>query len=266
MYNTNIDGTVRSLGSANTLPDAYSSPNGPGGSADQLGGTSGLFGKPRAMRMSSSGSGAPMASTKFVDPFMTHGPDVGIPMPPGDMDESTPLQSSRDSGLSKAIVIPSIILIAGLTIVSGIAVALSFSDTGRKAGSEEGHLDGANEQSGCQSLFYWVVFQFLVDLIILCALFSIGMSGSGDSAGMFGCCASFRLFVLAAGFHILYFSGLERPLCNEFLVTWSTIVTWIGIALMGLVSCHLGLLVLGASGSRKQPPPQDIYRQPMPPV
>merc|ERR1719235_2338301 len=104
--------------------------------------------------MSSSGSGAPMASTKF-DPFMTHGhgPDVGIAMPPGDMDESTPLQSSRDPGLSKAIVIPSIVLITGLTIVSGIAVALSFSDTGRKAGSEDGHLDGANEQSGCQSLF-----------------------------------------------------------------------------------------------------------------
>jgi len=189
-----------------------------------------------------------MASLQH-DPFLTRASD-------GAMDEETPLYSERP-GVSKAMVMPACFVLTAVTIASGAALGLSFNETGNREGYEEGHLDGANQQSGCQNLFYWLLFAFLFDLVLTGLTCLVLMPNSiPDTVGVFGCAASFRLFVLSAGFHILYFSGLQRDLCNDFLLTWSTILTWLGVGFMGFVFCYLLLTLLGALGSaRKLPPP-----------
>jgi len=148
---------------------------------------------------------------------------------------------------------PPALLMLVVTVVSGFALAFSFSETGYRDGYEEGHLDGGHQQSGCSSLFYWLLLQFCLDLVITCLMCMVLMPpGIQDTVGFLGCVASFRLCALSAGFHILYFSGLQREFCNQFLITWSTIITWLGISIMAFVSCYLCLVLLSGSGSARK--------------
>lgn len=136
-----------------------------------------------------------------------------------------------------------------LTVGSGAALAVSFGETGHRDGYEEGHLDGTGGASGCQTLFYWLMFQFCLDLVIICMTCLILMPATvSDTVGFFGCCASFRLCAMAAGFHILYSAGLQRELCNQFLITWSTIITWLGIFFMVGLGLYMLVLVLVPGG------------------
>jgi hypothetical protein len=198
------------------------------------------------------------------DPFMTrayvNSPDGGVGGPMGPIDEQTPLQpGSRDdmkSDDSKGIVMPVALLLSAIAVVSGFALAFSFNETGYRDGSEEGHLDGVHKNSGCQNLFYWLLLQFCLDLIITCVLCLVLMPNAAvDTVGFLGCLASFRLLATTAGFHILYSIGLKREFCNQFLVTWSTMITWLGIFVMLVVGCYLFLILVGIAGpgrKRKQ--------------
>jgi hypothetical protein len=176
--------------------------------------------------------------------------DEQSPLKPDGYGDEVQSKSGSSGGM---IMMPAAVLMLVITLVSGVALALSFSETGHRDGYEEGKIDGADQLSGCQSLFYWLLIQFCLDLVITCLTCLVLMPPSiSDTVGFFGCCASFRLCALAAGFHILYFSGLERDLCNQFLITWSTIITWLGIAIMGFVACHLSLVLFsGGSSARK---------------
>merc|ERR1719424_2431552 len=125
------------------------------------------------------------------------------------------------------------------TVISIVALAMSFPETGHQDGYEEGHLDANNQSSGCEAAFYWMMVQAGLDLVITC----------------FTCL--FLVSPLRAGFHILYFSGLKRELCDPFLIIWSTILVWTGAGVMIIAGCLLTCMLLGATSSGH---PQ--YRQP----
>lgn len=201
------------------------------------------------------------------DPFLTHlGGDaegsvstLGVG-PQGTEDQPLMSQSetpSRGGGEAKLMVLPTACCMMTQTVVSIVALAVSFSETGHRSGYEEGGLDANEQSSGCESVFYWMMAQACLDLIITCftCLFLVSPL-KAEPAGVHGCAATVRLCTLAAGFHILYFSGLKRDLCDPFLILWSTIMVWTGIGIMVLAGCLLTCLLLGASGGHPQYKPQ----------
>lgn len=163
-------------------------------------------------------------------------------------------------GEAKLMILPTACCMMTQTVISVVALALSFSETGHRDGYEEGHLDEKNESSGCEAVFYWMMVQAGLDLIITCftCLFIVSPL-KAEPVGVHGCAATVRLCTLAAGFHILYFSGLKRDLCDPFLIIWSTILVWTGAAVMALAGCLLTCLLLSAGGSGGGHPK---YRQP----
>jgi hypothetical protein len=164
------------------------------------------------------------------------------------------MQHGIRGGEAKLMILPTACCMMSQTIVSVIALALSFSETGHRDGYEEGHLNKNDQNSGCESIFYWMMVQAGLDLVITCfvCLFLVSPL-KAEPVGVHGCCATVRLCTLAAGFHILYFSGLKRDLCDNFLIVWSTIIVWIGVGIMFLFGCVLTFMLLGAVGSGSHP-------------
>jgi hypothetical protein len=161
---------------------------------------------------------------------------------------------NRKGGEAKLMVLPTACCMMTQTILSVLTLAVSFNETGHRDGYEEGHLDSDNEESGCEALFYYMVFQACLDLAISCMACTFLISTmKAEPVGIHGCCATVRLCVLAAGFHILYFSGLKRDLCDSFLVGWATIMVWLGIGIMVLLGLILACMLLGAVGSGTPP-------------
>lgn len=209
------------------------------------------------------------ASLKY-DPFLTRieGSDPAVPQAVGSKNpEEQPLISGGASepyvpgqrgGEAKLLILPPACCMMISTIVSVVALSLSFSESGHRDGYEEGHLDDKDRSSGCEALFYWMMVQAGLDLLITCmtCLFIVSPL-KAEPVGMQGCAATVRLCTLAAGFHILYFSGLKRDMCDPFLITWSTILVWLGVVVMVLAACFLVCILLGATGGGH---PQ--YRQP----
>lgn len=276
--------------SANTLPSARTLPGDnsggdypfqsqdsgeaspPGSSGFPKPRGSGLFGTPRVnSRGSPANFGYPAEASLKQDPFMTR---VAGASPDGEMvyesnlamDEMTPLkpgyEASSSSDSSKGIIMPAAIGMLIVTVISGFALGMSFSETGYRDGYEEGHLDGPVQKSGCSSLFYWLLLQFCLDLIITCLTCAMAMNPPGDIVGYFGCFGTLRLCVLSAGFHLLYFAGLQREFCDSFLITWSTIITWLGVCAMFVVGCYLACALLGLTLTpRKRQPAFDKTQQ-----
>lgn len=164
-------------------------------------------------------------------------------------DPGAPPPASK-GGEAKLMILPTACCMMIQTVVSVVALAMSFSEAGHKDGYEEGHLDSNNESSGCEAMFYWMMVQACLDLLITCCSCMFLVSPlKAEPVGVHGCAATVRLCTLAAGFHILYFSGLKRDLCDPFLIIWATIMVWMGAAVMILAGCLLTCLLVGASGS-----------------
>lgn len=209
-----------------------------------------------------------MASLQY-DPFLTRAGEGSEGGKAGAFDtnvhEGTPLNTGDlekqggGGGEAKLMVVPSACCMMSQTVVSIVCLALSFGETGHRDGYEEGHLDSQDQSSGCESLFYWMMVQAGVDLLITCftCLFLVSPL-KAEPVGVHGCCATVRLCTLAAGFHILYFSGLQRKMCNNFLVIWSTIIVWVGVGILVLLGCFLFCMLLGAAGAQHHP---QQYRQ-----
>lgn len=203
-----------------------------------------------------------LASLKY-DPFLTRvggpeGSSADLIGKPGT--EEQPLMSDNGGapgskgGEAKLMILPTACCMMTQTCVSVVALAMSFSETGHRSGYEEGHLDATDQSSGCEAVFYWMMAQASLDLIItsLVCLFIVSRMTS-EPVGMHGCAATVRLCTLAAGFHILYFSGLKRELCDPFLIIWSTILVWTGVGIMVLAGCVLTCMLLGATGQETHP-------------
>lgn len=263
--------SARTLPSAATLPvgtsQALGSEEFAGSPSSGLFGKprgSGLFGQPRVPPISQFGkTGGPASVNIRQDPFMTHGVGPADGYNPystqyNGYNEQSPLQPGADDikpdESSKGMIVPTSLLMLLVTVASGVALAASFSETGYRDGYEEGHLDGVHQQSGCQSLFYWLVLQFCLDLVITCftCLVLQGSPSFMDTVSFLGCIACIRLCAMAAGFHILYSSGLQREFCNPLLITWSTILTWLGISVMAVVGFYLLLVLLGVCGGLRK--------------
>lgn len=194
-----------------------------------------------------------MASLKN-DPFLTQisdGPGGGPAGSFGGEDEPLLSDSSAPGsrgGEAKLMVLPTACFMMTSTVVSVVALAMSFSETGHRDGYEEGHLDSSDRSSGCEATFYWLMMQAGLDLLITCftCLFLVSPL-KAEPVGVHGCAAVVRLCTLSAGFHILYFSGLQRELCNPFLVVWSTILVWTGVGILFLAGCLLTCMLLGGA-------------------
>jgi len=214
--------------------------------------------------------GEPMdnANLKF-DPFLTRigepgsDPAGGTAGYRGPASEDQPLMSDNGvpvskGGEAKLMILPTACCMMTQTVVSVAALALSFSETGHRSGYEEGGLDADSQSSGCEGAFYWLMVQAALDLLITCftCLFLVSPL-KAEPVGVHGCAATVRLCTLAAGFHILYFSGLKRDMCDPFLIIWSTILVWTGAGVMIIAGCLLTCMLLGATSSGH---PQ--YRQP----
>jgi len=198
---------------------------------------------------------AEMASLKY-DPFLTR---VGEPagsagsLGGGSAGEDQPLMSEPNQsrgGEAKLMVLPTACCMMTQTVISVAALAMSFSETGHRDGYEEGHLDANDQASGCEAAFYWMMVQAGLDLLItvFTCLFLVSPL-KAEPVGVHGCAATVRLCTLAAGFHILYFSGLKRELCDPFLIIWSTILVWMGVGIMVIAGCLLTCMLLGAAQS-----------------
>jgi hypothetical protein len=203
-----------------------------------------------------------MSSLKY-DPFLTRvgapGSQQSVDTNPGGygsggLPEEQPLMDGPPErkgrgGEAKLMILPTACCMMISSIVSVVALAMSFSETGHKDGYEEGHLDSNQRSSGCEAAFYWLMVQAGLDLLITCCtcLFIVSPL-KAEPVGMQGCAATVRLCTLAAGFHILYFSGLKRELCDPFLIIWSTILVWLGFVLMVIAACFLICILLGATG------------------
>lgn len=212
------------------------------------------------------GGGGPIKahSLKF-DPFLTRvSPPPTVGTGTGDLQSQTtvngsqngeaqPLMSertvSRKGGEAKLMVLPTACCMMTQTMMSILAIAVSFNETGHREGYEEGHLDSNDENSGCEVVFYWLIVQACLDLSIACmaCLFLVSRL-KAEPVGVHGCCATVRMCTLAAGLHILYFAGVKRSLCDKFLIIWSTILVWLGIGIMTLIGCILTCMLLGAVG------------------
>lgn len=210
-----------------------------------------------------------LASLKY-DPFLTRlgepGSDSagGAPVFRGGSEEemqplmSDPAVQQNKGGEAKLMILPTACCMMTQTVISVVALALSFSETGHRDGYEEGHLDASDRSSGCEAAFYWMMVQAGLDLLITCGtcLFLVSPL-KAEPVGVHGCAATVRLCTLAAGFHILYFSGLKRELCDPFLIVWSTILVWTGAVVMVGAGCLLTCMLIGATGGGH---PQ--YKQP----
>jgi len=165
--------------------------------------------------------------------------------------------SASRGGEAKLMVLPTACCMMTQTIVSVVALGLAFSETGHRSGYEEGHLDATDQSSGCEAVFYWMMAQAGLDLILTCCTCAFIVSPlRAEPVGVHGCAFTVRLCFLAAGFHVLYFSGLQRDLCDRFLIVWSTILVWTGVIIMVLAMCFLMCMLLGATGSHPQYRPQ----------
>jgi hypothetical protein len=105
------------------------------------------------------------------------------------------------------------------TSVSSVILFNAFDETGHRNGYEEGHLDTEDQQAGCSAAYMWLLLQACCDLAITlmtCILVLIRLKS--DPVSFHGCIATLRLCTLSAGFHILYFSGLKRELCDQPLI------------------------------------------------
>lgn len=210
------------------------------------------------------------------DPFLTQVPDQSrqhtrLPfrafqerpvVSQSPFDEEMPLVSGKQLGTSRRkmvenncrlLLVPTSTCMMIQTAISGVALAASFDETGHRDGYEEGHLDPDDQESGCQAAFYWLLVQACCDLLITCLSCLILMVNvRSDPVGFHGCCAAIRLCSLSVGFHILYFSGLKRDLCNPFLIIWSTILTWLGFLMMvSFAFCLLYTLMSGMNDRRQ---------------
>jgi len=199
------------------------------------------------------------------DPFLTRIADpAGSGSFAGSAGEDQPLMTDSSvpggskGGEAKLMVLPTACCMMTQTVVSVVALAMAFGETGHRDGYEEGHLDASDQSCGCEAAFYWLMTQAGLDLLITCftCLFLVSPLRA-EPVGVHGCAAVVRLCTLAAGFHILYFSGLKRELCNPFLMIWSTILVWTGVGIMVLAGCLLTCMLLGAANTGG---PQ--YRQP----
>jgi hypothetical protein len=134
------------------------------------------------------------------------------------------------------------------TAVSAAVLFMCFDETGHRNGYEEGHLDPEDQHSGCQDLFWWLLVQACCDLLITastCILMLLPIKS--DPISFHGCVAALRLCILPAGFHILYFSGLKRDLCDQPLILWSTLIIWLSIGMMAVLACNLLCILVGFS-------------------
>jgi hypothetical protein len=214
--------------------------------------------------------GGPSISLKF-DPFLTKA--AYAPTGTGNLtsqasgsqiSETRPLVSDpgtpvgRKGGEAKLMVLPTACCMLTQTFVSVLALAVSFNETGHRDGYNEGHLDPENEAAGCEAIFYWLMVQAFLDFSITCmACMFLVSTLKSEPVGVHGGCATIRMCTLAAGLHILYFSGLKKNLCDKFLVVWSTIIIWLGIGIMLLIAVILTFLLLGAVGtSQPRPAPR----------
>jgi hypothetical protein len=198
------------------------------------------------------------------DPFLTHVPTEYVLREPN---EKTPLAPRADDSKkfrsrignqiikddAKMWMVPTGAIMVVQTLVSGVVLALAFGEFGHRSGYDEGHLDPEDQHAGCEPLFIWLLVQAGIDLCITLVTCMMILSPlNSDPVSFHGCIASLRLCTLSAGFHILYFSGLKRDLCDSALIAWSTIITWLGIAVVGVVSCYLLQLLLTNSGKTKR--------------
>jgi len=197
------------------------------------------------------------------DPFLTHlkesQPTEETPLfPPSDAPKFRSRIGSRIvEDDAKLLVLPLCCCMLLQTAVSGVILSSSFDETGHRPGYEEGHLDPEDQHSGCQAAYLWLLMQAFCDLFITlmsCILLLIPLKS--DPVSFHGCIAVLRLCTLSAGFHILYFSGLKRDLCDPSLIVWCTIITWFGIGVMALVSCYLLSLLLGSPGKTRRGVPR----------
>lgn len=213
---------------------------------------------------SSQGPNGPGFASLQHDPFLTR-PDKGHhALPFGGrapaFGEEQPLTSSngitlpprRLLGEKRALVLPLMCCFATQTFVSILALGLSFDETGHKDGYEDGHSDSVanSDMRGCESVFWWMAVQATVDLAITfftCLFFMNPLKT--EPGGIHGGAATVRLCTIAAGFHLLYFSGLKRNVCDPFLLVWSTIVVWSGIAIMLVAICCLLAMLSGVAGN-----------------
>jgi len=195
------------------------------------------------------------------DPFLTH---LQQPSSLRD-DEGTPLLSTKDgsrkvSQNAKFWVLTSGCCLGFQTAVSGLVLFWCFDETGHRSGYEEGHLDPEDQNAGCQYVFLWLCSQACCDLFVTLFTFMLlCIPVKSDPAGLHGCIAAIRFCTLPVGFHVLYSSGLKRDLCDQPLITWSTIVVWLAIFMMVAVSCWLLVLVLSTLvKNRRQPGAKEL--------
>jgi len=168
-------------------------------------------------------AGPELASLKY-DPFLTRigepgstgelqGPAGG---PPGSFrggsPEEQPLMGEQAQqgrgGEAKLMVLPTACCMMTQTVISVVALAMSFSETGHRDGYEEGHLDASDQSSGCEAAFYWMMVQAGLDLLITCftCLFLVSPL-KAEPVGVHGCAATVRLCTLAAGESLSCTSG-----------------------------------------------------------
>lgn len=213
------------------------------------------------------------ASVKF-DPFLTR--DARQP-PAADAFkgqrapvESDPLLNKNGGrrempGEAKLPIVPQACCMFAQGVVSAVALGLSFAETGHKSGYEEGHLDASDRNAGCEHVFYWVMAQAVLDAVITCVFCMFIVSPMRqEPVGLHGCCAALRLCTLAGGFHILYFSGLDRGMCDSFLITWALILVWLGVVLLLLICVMLTCMLLGVASSEygAMAPPKAVVMAP----
>jgi len=192
------------------------------------------------------------------DPFLTHlksKPNEDTPLDP--LAEDPKFQSKIGSRIiaddAKLLVLPLSCCMMIQTALSGVVLSMSFNESGHRDGYEEGHLSPEDQHSGCQAAFWWLLMQASCDLFLTlfsCALLLFPLKS--DPTSFHGCVAALRLCTLSAGFHILYFSGLKRELCDEPLIIWSTVIIWLGIGFMIILSGYLLCLLVGVAGKQQR--------------
>jgi len=192
------------------------------------------------------------------DPFLTHlksKPNEDTPLDP--VAEDPKFRSRIGSRIiaddAKLFVLPMSCCMMIQTALSGVVLSMSFDESGHRDGYEEGHLSPEDQHSGCQAAFWWLLMQASCDLFLTlfsCALLLFPLKS--DPTSFHGCVAALRLCTLSAGFHILYFSGLKRELCDEPLIIWSTIIIWLGIGFMIILSGYLLWLLVGVAGKQQR--------------
>lgn len=239
----------------------------PAGFGDSAGGAAtgqGTRERESAGKNSRRGPGANDSASLRQDPFLTRGHVAGPPpthwgyrdnsWEHEKLGEATPLadgSGDRPPGRgheAKLAVLPSAICLFVQTIVTVAALAVALPETGHRDSYEEGHLGNTDRNAGCEKVFYWMMAQAILDAVVIC--FTVVAVLSPLRTGplpvmMFGIAP--RMITLGAGIAIIYFSGLETELCNSFLIVWSHVLIWLGVASLCCVS---GCVLLAAAGNR----------------